>query len=76
MALPDPTRAQLTPTTSRKADHIRINLEEDVNSKGLTSGFEQYRFGVETMEEHSIRVLTTTDLPRVADAARRELIRE
>lgn len=32
-----------------------------------------YRFGVETMEEHQIRVLTTTDLPRVAETARREL---
>lgn len=32
-----------------------------------------YRFGVETMEEHHIRVLTTEDLGRVADAARREL---
>jgi Protein of unknown function (DUF3037) len=32
-----------------------------------------YRFGVETMEEHQIRVLTTSDLIRVADAARREL---
>ena len=32
-----------------------------------------YRFGVETMEEHRIRVLTTSDLGRVADTARREL---
>jgi hypothetical protein len=32
-----------------------------------------YRFGVETMEEHQIRVLTTSDLGRVADTARREL---
>ena len=32
-----------------------------------------YRFGVETMEEHQIRVLTTSDLVRVADTARREL---
>ena len=32
-----------------------------------------YRFGVETMEEHQIRVLTTADLPRVAETARREL---
>ena len=32
-----------------------------------------YRFGVETMEEHRIRVLTTTDLERVAETARREL---
>ena len=32
-----------------------------------------YRFGVETMEEHRIRVLTTADLGRVAETARREL---
>jgi hypothetical protein len=32
-----------------------------------------YRFGVETMEEHQIRVLTTADLGRVAETARREL---
>jgi hypothetical protein len=34
---------------------------------------EMYRFGVETMEEHQIRVLTISDMGRVADAARREL---
>jgi hypothetical protein len=34
---------------------------------------EMYRFGVETMEENRIRVLTLSDLGRVADAARREL---
>jgi hypothetical protein len=34
---------------------------------------EMYRFGVETMEEHHIRVLTTSDLGRVAETARREL---
>lgn len=33
-----------------------------------------YRFGVETMEEHRIRVLTTSDLGRVAETARRELV--
>lgn len=32
-----------------------------------------YRFGVEAMEEHQIRVLTTSDLGRVAETARREL---
>ena len=32
-----------------------------------------YRFGVETMEEHLIRVLTTSDMGRVAETARREL---
>jgi hypothetical protein len=34
---------------------------------------EMYRFGVETMEGHEIRVLTTSDMSRVADTARREL---
>ena len=37
---------------------------------------EMYRFGVETMEEHQIRVLTTSDLGRVAETARRELMGE
>lgn len=32
-----------------------------------------YRFGVETMEENRIRVLTTSDMERVAETARREL---
>ncbi len=30
-------------TASRKADHVRINLEHDVGAKGVTSGFEEYR---------------------------------
>jgi hypothetical protein len=34
---------------------------------------QMYRFGVETMEEHQIRVLTTADMERVAETARREL---
>lgn len=31
-------------TISRKADHVRINLERDVGAKGVDSGFERYRF--------------------------------
>ncbi len=45
----------------------KLASEEDVERMAL------YRFGVETMEEHQIRVLTTADMERVADAARREL---
>lgn len=43
------------------------NDDEDVEQ------LEQYRFGVETMEQQSIRVLTVNDLERVAETARREL---
>ena len=31
-------------TASRKADHLRINLEEDVAAKGVATGFEDYAF--------------------------------
>jgi isopentenyl-diphosphate delta-isomerase len=35
--------SKVTPTSSRKTDHIRINLEEDVSS-GLTTGLERLHF--------------------------------
>ncbi len=31
-------------TSTRKADHLRINLEEDVAAKGVDAGFGAYRF--------------------------------
>ena len=31
-------------TSTRKADHLRINLEEDVAAKGVGPGFDAYRF--------------------------------
>ncbi|OGO12659.1 MAG: type 2 isopentenyl-diphosphate Delta-isomerase [Chloroflexi bacterium RBG_16_47_49] len=34
---------EVTPLSLRKSDHIRINLEQDVQS-GLTTGLEQYHF--------------------------------
>jgi len=34
---------------------------------------QQYRFGIETMEQQAIRVLTVSDLARVAETARTEL---
>ena len=42
--------AQVTGTAARKADHIRINLEEDVRS-GLTTGLERYRFVHQALPE-------------------------
>jgi isopentenyl-diphosphate Delta-isomerase len=34
----------LPPIEGRKADHIRINVEEDVAAKGVASGFDDVRF--------------------------------
>ena len=33
----------------------------------------RYDYARETMEDHAIRMLTSSDLPRVAETARREL---
>jgi isopentenyl-diphosphate Delta-isomerase len=41
-------------TTSRKLDHIRINLEEDVQSS-LTTGLEKYRFIHEALPEINLK---------------------
>ncbi len=37
-------RGAATGTGSRKLDHIRINLYEDVAGKGVTTGLDRYRF--------------------------------
>jgi isopentenyl-diphosphate delta-isomerase len=44
--LPDTSRPAPPdePTPSRKAQHIRINVEHDVNAKGVDSGFDAYAF--------------------------------
>jgi len=36
--------AAVVGTASRKADHLRINLEEDVSAKGVATGFDAYDF--------------------------------
>jgi isopentenyl-diphosphate delta-isomerase len=41
---------EVTGTAARKADHIRINLEEDVRS-GLTTGLERYSFVHQALPE-------------------------
>ncbi|MBG7609370.1 MAG: type 2 isopentenyl-diphosphate Delta-isomerase [Anaerolineae bacterium] len=42
--------SKVTPTSARKADHIRINLEKDVRS-GLTTGLERYHFVHQALPE-------------------------
>ncbi len=59
----DGARLELTAIVEPVRRDLEIEDEE----------LEAYRFAVETMEEHSIRVLTTADLGRVAETARREM---
>lgn len=50
---------KVAPIDQRKADHIRINLEQDVRS-GLTTGLENYRFVHEALPEVDLNRLDTS----------------
>lgn len=53
---------KVTPTSERKADHIRVNLEQDVRS-ALTTGLENYRFVHRAVPELDLdQVDTSTSL--------------
>lgn len=47
-------------TESRKVDHIRINLENDVQFPRLTTGLERYRFLHQALPELSLDDIDTT----------------
>ena len=51
--------AKVAPIDRRKADHIKINLEQDVHS-GLTSGLERYHFVHEALPELDLEAVDTT----------------
>lgn len=54
--------SKVAPIDQRKADHIKINLEQDVRS-ALSSGLEQYRFVHEALPELDLnRIDTSTHL--------------
>src|SRR5687767_10679887 len=44
----------------RKADHLRICLEEDVEGRGITAGFERYRFVHQALPEISLHDVSTS----------------
>jgi len=50
--------SKVTPISSRKADHIRINLEQDVRS-GITTGLEDYRFTHQALPELDLETVKT-----------------
>ncbi len=50
---------EVTPTSERKADHIRVNLEEDVQS-ALTTGLEKVRFVHNALPELDLREMDTS----------------
>ncbi len=47
-------------TNRRKADHIRINLEEDVQFSRLRTGLERYRFVHQALPELNLEDIDTT----------------
>ena len=50
---------EVTGISSRKDDHIRINLEEDVQFRGLTTGLERYRFAHTALPEINLSDVST-----------------
>lgn len=50
---------KVAPIDQRKADHIKINLEQDVRST-LTTGFEKYHFTHEALPELDLNRLNTS----------------
>jgi len=55
------TKVTETPTTeSRKVDHIRINLDKDVQFPRLTTGLEKYRFMHQAVPELNLNDINTS----------------
>ena len=49
----------LSTTQQRKVEHIRINLEEDVQSKGISSGLDRYRLVHMALPELNLKEVDT-----------------
>lgn len=55
-----PNTTQVSQTSSRKSDHVRINLEQDVQFRGLTTGLEQLFLPHAALPELDLRLVDTT----------------
>ena len=42
-------------TASRKDEHLRINIDEDVAAKGVATGFDEWRFVHQALPEIDLR---------------------
>jgi isopentenyl-diphosphate delta-isomerase len=65
MSRTDPDRntsldGRVPSTARRMADHIRINLGGDVDGKGITAGFEEYRFLHQALPDIDMGQVDTT----------------
>jgi hypothetical protein len=56
-----------------RVEGVTLELTAVIEPVSAVSDVEQYGFAVDVMERESIRVLTVSDLARVAETARREL---
>ena len=54
------TKVTTSQTEKRKADHIRINQEEDVQFPHLTTGLERYAFKHQALPEIDLQDIDTT----------------
>ncbi|HZU75262.1 MAG TPA: type 2 isopentenyl-diphosphate Delta-isomerase, partial [Dehalococcoidia bacterium] len=55
MASREPSR-----TGRRKLEHLQINLHEDVSAKGVTTGFERFRFIHQALPEINLSDVDTS----------------
>ncbi len=47
-------------TVARKADHLRINIEDDVTAKGISNGFDDYRLVHRALPEIDLEAVDTS----------------
>src|SRR5947209_480423 len=47
-------------TGKRKLEHLQINLHEDVGAKGITTGFERFRFVHQALPEINLAEVDTS----------------
>lgn len=74
MAVSEGGRKEGAPAgATRKREHLRINLEEDVGAKGVTTGFERYRLVHQALPELDLAAVDTF-LPLFGQRLRAPLI--